>query len=170
MTENKQTRFKRLAEARVDKITKMLRLLGNCSNMSNYEYTNEQVNKILNKLYRELDKVRRRFVCATHRKGRFSLSAEYSAEGYEFPTVILPLPDGTRLRASAVDDPHFPAIDVWLQSDSFEDEKSVCFVEFNDEHSIGNEVCIGVCASDSEDPYLYVPFNKDEKDGDKNDG
>ncbi len=57
MNESKSSRFKRKAEARVDKITKMLRLLGNCSNKSNYEYTEEQVGKIIAKLYFELDKL-----------------------------------------------------------------------------------------------------------------
>ena len=162
MNESKSSRFKRIAEARVDKITKMLRLLGNCSNKSNYEYTDVQVGKIVAKLYSELDKLHTRFVCAAHGKGRFSLSVEHNSDGFEFPSVILPLPDGTRLRASAVNDENFPAINVWLQSVSSEDEKSVCFVEFNGEHDKGKELCIGVCASNSEDPYLYVPFNKDE--------
>ena len=41
--ENKRERFKRLAENRTNKIIKMLELLGNCANTSNYEYTNEDV-------------------------------------------------------------------------------------------------------------------------------
>ena len=35
--------FKRLAENRTNKIINMLHLLGNLSNTSNYEYTDEQV-------------------------------------------------------------------------------------------------------------------------------
>ena len=37
MSESKRDRFERVAVARVNKITAMLRLLGNCSNSSNYE-------------------------------------------------------------------------------------------------------------------------------------
>ena len=61
MKESKESRFKRLVEARVNKITAMLRLLGNCSFKGNYEYTEEQINKIFDKLYSELDKVHQRF-------------------------------------------------------------------------------------------------------------
>ena len=39
MKESKQERFKRITEARVNKILSMLRLLGNCSFKGTYEYT-----------------------------------------------------------------------------------------------------------------------------------
>lgn len=41
--EPKDERFIRLAEARVNKIIKMVRLLGNLSGSSNYSYTDSQV-------------------------------------------------------------------------------------------------------------------------------
>ena len=44
--EAKSERFVRLAEARVNKIIKMVRLLGNLSWSSNYEYTTDQVAQI----------------------------------------------------------------------------------------------------------------------------
>lgn len=40
-------RFRRVAEARVNKIIKMVRLLGNCSNPAVYAFTQEQVQQIL---------------------------------------------------------------------------------------------------------------------------
>ena len=43
----KKERFERVATARVNKITSMIRLLGNCSNSSNYEYNELEVEKIL---------------------------------------------------------------------------------------------------------------------------
>ena len=46
--ETKRERFVRLAEARTNKIIDMLRLLGNCSSKSNYEYSDEDVKKISN--------------------------------------------------------------------------------------------------------------------------
>ena len=39
MNESKTDRFRRVAEARVNKIIKMIRLLGNCSGTGVYEYT-----------------------------------------------------------------------------------------------------------------------------------
>ena len=44
--ETKQDRFVRIAEARTNKIIDMIRLLGNCSSKSTYEYTKDDVKKI----------------------------------------------------------------------------------------------------------------------------
>ena len=41
--EEKRERFKRVAENRTNRIIESIRLLGNCSNRSNYEYTEEDV-------------------------------------------------------------------------------------------------------------------------------
>lgn len=41
--ESKRERFVRLAEARTNKILDMMKLLGNCSSKSNYDYTDEDV-------------------------------------------------------------------------------------------------------------------------------
>ena len=43
MKESKADRFRRVAEARVNKIIKVIRLLGNCSGTSVYAYTDAQV-------------------------------------------------------------------------------------------------------------------------------
>lgn len=45
--ETKRERFVRMAEARTTKVISMLRLLGNCSNQSAYEYSKTDVTKIL---------------------------------------------------------------------------------------------------------------------------
>ena len=39
MSESKPDRFRRVVEARVNKIIKMVRLLGNCSNVNVYTFT-----------------------------------------------------------------------------------------------------------------------------------
>lgn len=44
--ESKKEKFKRIAENRTNKILDMLDLLGNCSNKSNYEYTDDEVRTI----------------------------------------------------------------------------------------------------------------------------
>ena len=50
MEETKRQKFQRLAEARTNRIIEQLDILGNLSNRSNYEYTKEEVNKILGQL------------------------------------------------------------------------------------------------------------------------
>ena len=159
MKETKQERFKRLAEARVNKILKMFKLLGNCSFKGTYEYTEEQVEKVFQRLQTEFNRTFQRF--NTQGTGRFTLSDDPEPE-HEFPSVYLTLPDGSILKAVAVDDKFFPAVDIWLQPPDGEDEKSVCFVEYNTERESGKELCIGVCNSDSEDPYFYESFYKDK--------
>lgn len=44
--ESKRDRFVRLAETRTNKIIDMVQLLGNCSNTSVYDYTQQDVDKI----------------------------------------------------------------------------------------------------------------------------
>ena len=53
--------FKRLAENRTNKIINMFHLLGNLSNTSNYEYTDEQVRLMFDTLEKELDIQRQKF-------------------------------------------------------------------------------------------------------------
>ena len=60
-TKNSRDRFVRLAEARVTKAIRALRLVGNLSNKNNYSYQPEDVQKILNALEKELKTLRRRF-------------------------------------------------------------------------------------------------------------
>jgi len=48
--ESKTDIFLRLAKPRVEKVLKSLRILANCSNRSNYEYTQEQVDKICERI------------------------------------------------------------------------------------------------------------------------
>ncbi len=59
--ETKRERFVRLAEARTNKILDMMKLLGNCSSKSNYEFTDEDVKKIFGVLERELKNTRNKF-------------------------------------------------------------------------------------------------------------
>jgi len=54
MSETKKDRFKRIAGARTNKLLEMIKLLGNCSNTGNYEYTEDDVKKIFGTLEKEL--------------------------------------------------------------------------------------------------------------------
>lgn len=60
--ENKKENFKRIAENRTNKIIDMISLLGNLSNSSFYEYTDEQINAIFDAIKEELDKQRSKFI------------------------------------------------------------------------------------------------------------
>lgn len=58
MKESKSDRFCRVAEARVNKLIKTLRLLGNCSGLNVYSYDDDQVEQIFSALQIELDTAR----------------------------------------------------------------------------------------------------------------
>lgn len=61
MTTEREENFRRIAESRTNKIIKAISLLGNLSNKSYYEYTEEQVNSIFNAIQNELDAQRGKF-------------------------------------------------------------------------------------------------------------
>ena len=158
--ESKSDRFVRLAEARVNKLIKMIRLLGNCSMKCNYEFTEEQVNQIFSTLYEELYKARMKYSLSAREKKRFSLSDESEELMSEYPHTDLLLPDGTTLRATAIDDENFPAINIDLIG--FEENECVCFVEFNPERSSCHKVCIGVYQSDKDETIFYEQYVRDK--------
>ena len=75
MKETKRERFVRLAEARTNKILDMMKLLGNCSSRSNYEYSEEDVRKIFAALEHELKVTKAKFTGQEGtREERFTLS------------------------------------------------------------------------------------------------
>ncbi len=59
--ESKREKFVRLAEARTNKIIDMLQLLGNCSNSSTYEYTQQDVDKIFSAIEAEVREAKKKF-------------------------------------------------------------------------------------------------------------
>lgn len=58
---DKRQKFVSIATRRVNGVIKEIRLIGNLSNRSAYEYTEEDVRKITKTLQRELDAMRARF-------------------------------------------------------------------------------------------------------------
>jgi hypothetical protein len=58
-------KFVFLAEKRVTKAIKDLRLIGNLSNKSNYSYTEKDVKKIIGTLNSEIKKLRQKFTSGT---------------------------------------------------------------------------------------------------------
>jgi hypothetical protein len=58
---DKRGKFVQLAEARVNRAIRELRLISNLANRSAYEYEDEQVRKIFRALQKELDVAKARF-------------------------------------------------------------------------------------------------------------
>ncbi len=54
MNSTKAERFKKIATNRTNRVLDDLRLLGNCANKANYEYTDEEVKKIFNAIENEI--------------------------------------------------------------------------------------------------------------------
>lgn len=71
MTETRKERFIRLAIYRTNAVLEKLRILGNLSNKSNYDYTNEEINKIFYAIDSQLRNVKARFT--SKRKSEFKL-------------------------------------------------------------------------------------------------
>ncbi len=65
---NKRERFVELGEARVRKAAQMLRLIGNLSNTSNYDYSQEDAQKIFSALDNEMKLLRAKFQAALSRR------------------------------------------------------------------------------------------------------
>jgi len=72
-SESKRDRFIRIAEARTIKIIDMLRLLGNCSSKSTYDYTEEDVKKIFSTIEKELKVAKNKFTETEEKEDKFSL-------------------------------------------------------------------------------------------------
>ena len=72
--ETKRDRFVRLAEARTNKIIDMIRLLGNCANKSNYEYSKEDVKMIFGAIEAELRTAKAKFEASENECGKKTFS------------------------------------------------------------------------------------------------
>ena len=60
--ESRHERFKRIAAKRTNEILEKIRILGNCSNKSSYEYTEEEVNKIFSEIDKQLKLTKAKFL------------------------------------------------------------------------------------------------------------
>ena len=71
---DKRNNFKRLAEARTEKVLAMLDLIGNLSNKSFYEYTDEEVDKIFKAITESIENNKNKFKKnKNNKKRRFTL-------------------------------------------------------------------------------------------------
>lgn len=62
-------KFVQLAEARVNKTLKDIQLIGNLSNRSNYDYTDEDVERIFKALSQEVAACKKRFELSKRKNG-----------------------------------------------------------------------------------------------------
>ncbi len=60
--ETRHERFKRIATKRTNDVLEKIRILGNCSNKSSYEYTAEEINKIISEIDRQLRLTKAKFL------------------------------------------------------------------------------------------------------------
>jgi hypothetical protein len=60
-TSKNREKFVKLAETRVNKAIKAIKLVGNLSDKTNYSYTEEDVRKIMTALNKELNSVKSRY-------------------------------------------------------------------------------------------------------------
>ena len=61
MQEDRAQRFKRVATYRTNEVLNKLRLIGNLSNKTNYEYSEEEVNKIFSAIETQLKVAKAKF-------------------------------------------------------------------------------------------------------------
>lgn len=158
--ESKEDRFRRVAEARVNKIIKMIRLLGNCSRSETYTHTQEQVDQIFAALQSELDAAKARFDNNTLSRGkRFTLQEKHTPAYLNQPHISITLPDGSSLSAAAFSEGDYPAINLYWLPREAEYEEQIALAEFNPERESGCNLCIGVYQSDQDDTTYYEPYN-----------
>lgn len=156
MKETKTEKFRRVAESRVNKIIKMIRLLGNCSNMAIYQYTPESVEKIFAALQTELDNAHNRYYTAE--KPIFSLELPFNMERamQRNPHITLKLPNGQKLSAVAFEKES--SLNIYL-CDGQQEPQMICFAEYNPDFASKSEVCVGAYRDDSDDTMYYAPYN-----------
>ena len=68
--ESRSEKFKRVATKRTNELLDKIRILGNCSNKSTYEYSDEDVIKIFKSIEKQLEMTKVRF---SNKKSKFSL-------------------------------------------------------------------------------------------------
>ena len=161
--ESKEDRFRRLAEARVNKIIAMMRLLGNLSCTNIYAYTRDQVEQIFAVLQMELVKAKMRFLQPQGKRNRrFSLSEFCDMRepnpAEDMPTIVIPLPDGTFLRAVGCANDDYPSVNIYWDNGVNAPSDTLCFVEFNHEKDGIQRVCIGAYCAEEEDTTYYRPY------------
>ena len=166
--ETKSERFQRLAEARVNKIIAMMRLLGNLCKTGFYEYDRDQVEQIFTALQLELIKNKMRFLQPQREKRkRFSLSEPYEIrkpEPTDQPSLAIPLPDGTYLRAVGFPQGPYASVNIYWDNGEIPSSDPICFAEYNPDKPERHRICIAAYCHDSDETTYYAPYVTAERD------
>ncbi len=149
MKETKKERFIRVVTARMKSVSKGLRLIGDCSNIDAFEYTKDQIEELFNALQVELDKAKSRYI----ETRTFFLTPQR----LEYLNVIIPVSEDKFLRAVAVLDDNFPAIEIELLENGKPNRK-LCFAEGNAELGIG-EIGVGIYNKNDDNTRYYTVFD-----------
>ncbi len=59
--DDRRDNFKRLAAARTNEVLRRVKILGNCSNRSHYDYTEEEVSKIFTEIEKKIREAKAKF-------------------------------------------------------------------------------------------------------------
>lgn len=59
--DERKNNFKRIAAKRTNELLKKIKILGNCSNRSHYDYTEEEVNKIFSEVEKKIREAKAKF-------------------------------------------------------------------------------------------------------------
>lgn len=140
----------------IDSLYQVLRGLKNVERISSSipsEYKDKQVDMIIGKIESEIKKQKIRF----HIKSEDTIKTMQD-DNEKYPEIRLPLPDGSVIKATAVDDDNFPAINIDYERNGKESER-VAFVEYNPERGEGEELCIGVYCAGNDEPDYYKSYN-----------
>jgi len=70
-TETKRQRFQRLAEKRTNDVLERLRILGNCANRGQYDYSSEDARRIFQAIEREFKMIKLKFKDGDAQKFKF---------------------------------------------------------------------------------------------------
>ena len=169
--ETREERFRRLAEARVNKLLQLVRLLVILDWAATYAYTREQVEQIFTTLQLALVQTKMRFLQVQKQgKKRFSLGAPYETSvpaEEDHPAFVIPLPDGSYLRAVGFSNTDYPCINIYWDNGINMPTETLCFAEFNPEKSGNQRVCIGTYCADREDTTYYEPYFTAERNQDE---
>jgi len=71
--ESRKEKFKRLANIRVNNALKQIDLIGNLSNKSTYEYSDEEIRKIFSEIESALRDTRSKFRSSKNKKRKFQI-------------------------------------------------------------------------------------------------
>ena len=119
----------------------------------------------------ELVQTKMRFLQAQKQgKKRFSLGAPYETNDpaeEDHPAFVIPLPDGSYLRAVGFSNTDYPCINIYWDNGINMPTETLCFAEFNPEKSGNQRVCIGTYCADREDTTYYEPYFTAERNQDE---